>query len=207
MSALPSCMVGATCITCSSVFHAWDEDGAPEIPGQRCAIGGCPTWICDASCAEHFSLVCGCGQRVCQEHIVRRHGFDAMCAACATRLVSVCRECDELPVENRYADGLGTCAACHTKRRNETYAMPDCPDCGHRMWVRDLDERVYRSRHVEVLQRPGRMFSCDCGLNFTREAAAAARKEPQTETRRVLFAPALRTADRPDGRAASNHNQ
>lgn len=190
MAALPHYLATATCITCSSVFYERDEDGCPEIPGQRCAIEGCPSWICDGGCLDHHSLACDCGQRVCPEHIVERQGFGRMCSACAERLVSVCRECDAAPVERRYADGLGACSACDATLHRETYGFPACPECGHRFWVRDMDSRVFTRRGgLVVVENPRRMFACACGLKFTREMAAGEKKEPASEASRGLFAP------------------
>jgi hypothetical protein len=61
-----------TCPTCDARYNCdRDEDGAPELPGQRCADPTCPAWLCP-NCLEHHSFHCdGCGERFCSDHAVQ----------------------------------------------------------------------------------------------------------------------------------------
>lgn len=174
----------ATCLTCGSVFSGHrDEDGAPEVPGTFCVAPGCEVWICEGGCLEHHSFHCPmCAGRVCSEHTVARQGWGRMCSVCAERLVTICQECGADPVVHRYADGLGTCESCHRKLARKARRFPSCPDCKHPYWVSDLDERIHVNGKTgfAVVERPGIMYRCDCGLKFTREAAVAA-KPPAIE--------------------------
>jgi hypothetical protein len=108
---------------------------------------------------------------VCQEHTVERKGYGRICSACEERLVSTCANCSVAPLQHRYADGLGACGACHRELDGATRGLRIAPTCGHRYWVRDLEERVFDNGRQRVVERPGRMCRCDWGLNFTREAA------------------------------------
>jgi ribosomal protein L32 len=131
----------ATCITCSTVYRDRDEDGAPEIPGQRCASPDCPVWICDGECSEHFSFVCECGGRFCPEHRVELYGM-SLCLSCATRQWNTCQECGAAAVEHRLEDQGGLCAPCYHRLKSTGY--PKCPVCHHRFWVHRIDSGWWR---------------------------------------------------------------
>jgi len=136
----------ATCITCSHVFYRLerDEDGAPEIPGQKCAIPECETWICEAGCSDHHSLHCECGRRVCQEHIVQRAGFGVLCRACADELTCL--------------DGCGNCGAT-----TEGWQSGLCNEC------REEDNRIERLA-AELASVP----SCESRQRIIERAQSAA---------------------------------
>jgi hypothetical protein len=143
-----------TCITCDTTFTCERGEDGYEIPGQKCAAETCGIWICPAGCMEHFSFVCECGGRFCNDCRVEMFGLN-LCGGCAVRHWTICGNCDRNPIDKRFPDGTGACADCLLELKNSAKGCPKCPMCAHPYWVSAMDS------HRE-------WFRCGCGLKFAR---------------------------------------
>src|SRR5437899_3236814 len=75
--------MNSECETCGSLFHGVDrdEDGAREVPGQKCDDEFCRKWICKAGCQE-LSFECdGWGHKFCESHQINFQSM-RLCIGC-----------------------------------------------------------------------------------------------------------------------------
>jgi hypothetical protein len=136
---------------------------------------------------EHFSFVCECDGRFCNDCRIDLFGLK-LCRECAQRHWTTCGWCDKQPLVERFPDGTGACADCFPELKKSTRKCPKCTGCGHRYWVSPMDAH-------------GEWFLCSCGLKISprnpftfgalvgREQEAAAQFAPRPRTA-TLFQPA-----------------